>query len=472
LPGGEGGVEYPLMRAPLGEVKRILKILVFFVFLPLFLAPSCKPRDSNSSAAPALDLSAPTGFGATTISKTQIDLAWTTVALDVLNYEIERSVDGGAFAPLTTLVPTATSFSNTGLTSSTQYAYRIRAINGSSSGPWLTILANTILVSSLTAVSDPMNGAPDERMGHSMIYDPIGDQILIFGGLRTGGSATDELWRLTFPAGTPTWTLVGSGTPPGSRFGHCAILDSTYHRMIVHGGTTGAVGGDYDDVFQVDLGSYTWSPLPLNTVSFPFARHGHAAIYDPANQRMLMYGGNDDIGSVEEVWELTLPDPTLIAPANGGTWTDVTPVLSGPGPRSEHIGVHDPSGNRMIVHGGRDATPPPAAPSPDAWALDLGALTWSLIPATGSPAARYGHAAVLNGTRMMGFGGFTTAIDDKLWQLNLAGSPAWFSVSLGLPAPGARMGHAAALRSSTMILFGGGSAPGTPSFMDLWEFSF
>lgn len=455
------------MRPALGEVKRVLKIFVFFVFLPLFLAPSCKPHDSNSRSA--LDLSVPTGFAATTVSTTQIDLAWTNVAADATGIEIERSVDGGAFAPLASLAPTATGYSDMALTPSTQYSYRIRAVNGSSAGAWLVLQATTILVAALTATPDPVDGAPDERMWHSMIYDPVDDQILIFGGL-TGSGPTDELWKLAFPGGVPTWSLVGSGTVPGPRFGHCAVLDSTYHRMIVHGGTLGGVGGDYDDVFQLDLTTYVWSVLPLNTVQFPFGRHGHSAIYDPPNSRMLMYGGNDDVGSVEEVWELTLPDPSLAVPANSGVWTDVTPPVSGPGPRSDHTAVYDAAGTRMIVYGGRDATPPPGSPSPDLWALDLTGLTWSsLTPTTTVPPARYGHSGILNGTRMMVFGGDVGTADANFWQLNL-GAPDWFGVALGTPRPGARLGHSAVRRGSTMILFGGGSSPSVPSFLDLWKF--
>ena len=147
MPPGIARVEYPLMQSPLGEVKRVLKIVVFYVALPLFLAPSCKPKHASSDSGP--DLRAPSGLTASTVSKTQIDLAWTNLSVDATGLEIERSVNGGAFAPLATLAANATSYSDMGLTASTEYSYQIRAVMTGQTGPFTTPPASASTVVAL-----------------------------------------------------------------------------------------------------------------------------------------------------------------------------------------------------------------------------------------------------------------------------------------------------------------------------------
>src|SRR5207253_2680866 len=66
---------------------------------------------------------------ATAVSVGAIALAWIDNASDEAGFEIERSPDGVAFAPLTALAANTTSFSDTGLSAGTHYYYRVRATN-------------------------------------------------------------------------------------------------------------------------------------------------------------------------------------------------------------------------------------------------------------------------------------------------------------------------------------------------------
>jgi hypothetical protein len=76
----------------------------------------------------------PTALTSSATSPSQINLSWNTPSntggSPITGYKIERSVDGGAFS---VLVPntgsTSTTYSNTGLAHSTQYSYRVSAIN-------------------------------------------------------------------------------------------------------------------------------------------------------------------------------------------------------------------------------------------------------------------------------------------------------------------------------------------------------
>jgi len=75
---------------------------------------------------------APTVFTATAFSTAQIDLGWTDVATTETGYELERSTTGidGTYTLLVALPAGSTGYSNTGLTPTTEYCYRVRAVNG------------------------------------------------------------------------------------------------------------------------------------------------------------------------------------------------------------------------------------------------------------------------------------------------------------------------------------------------------
>src|SRR5205823_3988524 len=83
------------------------------------------PPDTTPPTAPA-------GLTATTVSTTQINLAWTasTDNVGVTGYLVERCQGSGCttFVQITSV--TTTTFSNTGLTAGTSYSYRVRATDG------------------------------------------------------------------------------------------------------------------------------------------------------------------------------------------------------------------------------------------------------------------------------------------------------------------------------------------------------
>ncbi|NDF34553.1 MAG: hypothetical protein EB154_01590 [Nitrosopumilaceae archaeon] len=94
-------------------------------------APSASSiQNTNTKTAPG----APTGLSAVSTSGTQINLSWTapsnTGGSDITGYKIESKKGTGSYD---VLVPntgsTVTTYSHTGLTTATQYYYRISAIN-------------------------------------------------------------------------------------------------------------------------------------------------------------------------------------------------------------------------------------------------------------------------------------------------------------------------------------------------------
>ncbi len=72
---------------------------------------------------------APSTLTATAISDTQIDLTWTDNANNENGFKVERHAGDGNFVLIATLAANVTSYSNTGLSASTTYTYRIFAFN-------------------------------------------------------------------------------------------------------------------------------------------------------------------------------------------------------------------------------------------------------------------------------------------------------------------------------------------------------
>src|SRR5215471_10637314 len=96
----------------------------------------------------------------------------------------------------------------------------------------------------------PLGGGPSARSQASAIYDSTNNVMTIFAGGTISTTAFNDVWTLSNAnglTGTPTWTQqLPSGTAPTARSGQSAVYDSANNRMIVHGGinTRGSVQND------------------------------------------------------------------------------------------------------------------------------------------------------------------------------------------------------------------------------------
>ncbi len=297
----------------------------------------------------------------------------------------------------------------------------------------------------------PAGTAPSARMGHSVIYDPVRDRMVVFGGRGDPGTSFDDVWVLSL-AGAPAWTaLIPTGTPPAARSGHSAVYDPVHDRMVVFGGWSDT--SLFDDAWTLSLaGAPTWT-LMTPTGTSPGGRSWHSAIFDPVRERMVVFGGIGG-GFGYDVWALSLGDTE--------TWTELTPALTPLGGRHAHSAIYDPVGDRMVVFSGSGGYNPE-----DLWALSLaGTPAWTdLTPAGVSPSGRYGHSAVYDPVRgrMVIFGGCDgySSLDDA-WELSLVGTPAWASLMPANPPPPGRSGHTTIHDPvrDRMVVFGGSNALG------------
>ena len=73
--------------------------------------------------------SAPSNLSAVAVSSSQIKLSWTDTATDATGIKIERSLDGTTFTQANTVARDASTFTDSGLSPSTVYFYRVVATN-------------------------------------------------------------------------------------------------------------------------------------------------------------------------------------------------------------------------------------------------------------------------------------------------------------------------------------------------------
>jgi hypothetical protein len=102
--------------------------------------------EATTPAAPALP-AAPSNLTATTVSKSQINLAWTDNAGNEDGFRIQRCKGSTCtnFAQIASVGPNVTTYANTGLSKSTTYRYRVLAYNASGSSGYSNIAAATTL---------------------------------------------------------------------------------------------------------------------------------------------------------------------------------------------------------------------------------------------------------------------------------------------------------------------------------------
>lgn len=253
---------------------------------------------------------------------------------------------------------------------------------------------------------------PAARAGHSLIYDPIRDRMLMFGGFSHSSSFyfLDDLWSLAL-ADPGSWSsLSPAGSPPSARSGHSAIYDPIRDRMIVFGGG----GGTYtNDLWQLSLGGpLVWTQLsPAGTP--PSARVGHVAVYDTFRDRMIVYGGSSD----PQTWMLGF-EPSL-------QWTVLPTVGTQPPPMDVRGAIYDPFANRLVVFAGTtnvEVWSPAIGPTPAEWT--------QLVPAGNPPPAPSSVVYDSRNDRAILFG---IAPGNRTWALNWG---RMVPTAVALPGPG------------------------------------
>jgi hypothetical protein len=200
----------------------------------------------------------------------------------------------------------------------------------------------------------PTGTPPAARYSHTAVYDPGTNVMIVFAGNNCGSTYFNDVWVLQNAngiGGTPAWfRLSPTGTAPVARAFTSAIYDEGSNRMIVFGGTNGTPRNDVWALTNANGRGGTPSWIQLSPSGQPpAARYGHSAVYDSANNRMIVYGGDTGKTYAGDTW--------VLANANGvGGTPSWTLTVSGTGNaplRGMHTAIYDAASNQMITFSGK-----------------------------------------------------------------------------------------------------------------------
>lgn len=189
----------------------------------------------------------------------------------------------------------------------------------------------------------PGSGAPwpEPRVGATAAFDPVTQEILVFGGFtvtpnfttaKAGGSQTFSHYTFTpasvlwaFNTNSKTWTQrIGANQPPGRAFSKMTY-DQKNKRFIVFGGLTGltkapaTVPAQDSETYTVSNDLWSYDPATnawqlLSIPNGPGARFGHGLGYNSLDQELLLFGGQGG-GTVTQQFGPAIP--TVLT----DTWT-------------------------------------------------------------------------------------------------------------------------------------------------------
>jgi hypothetical protein len=295
-------------------------------------------------------------------------------------------------------------------------------------------------------------GPPPRRAAASLVWDPIDQQALLFGGTDPSGATYyNDLWT----AGSLlTWSLTCLGPCAGSpspRAYHAAAWDVTRRVMVIYGGADATANS------PVQTQTWEWSRTawqqrtPLHT---PGPRAQATMAWDPVRGHVILFGGGKLLG-LGDTWQW-----------DGSDWTQI--ATAGPSPRMEARAITD-GNNRVLLFGGEQLLAP--APYNDTWQWNGTAWTQlctAAACAASAPPPRSGAAFAFDPIRNRAVvfgGGLNAAIsDDSTYEWD---GSAWAVTATG--GPSIRFDPAAIWYPDDrrILLFGGANSY---SLEDTWEY--
>ncbi|HKV90010.1 MAG TPA: kelch repeat-containing protein [Thermoplasmata archaeon] len=207
---------------------------------------------------------------------------------------------------------------------------------------------------------------PSPRWLGAMVYDPLDNYTLLFGGYGGTGvaSADSDTWSFAHNQ----WTPQSGASGPSARYAASIAWDPTDGYAVLFGGYSGT-GVYFNDTWSYVHG--TWNNISGTTNQTPPARWRAAMTWDAADGYAVMFGGTNAAGTAyTDTWSFVHHN-----------WTKLTVSGSPPG-RYRASMTWDPLGNVAVLFGGCTAT------CPDSSTWTYRNLTWTGLSLTTHPGAR------------------------------------------------------------------------------------
>lgn len=176
---------------------------------------------------------------------------------------------------------------------------------------------------------------PPARADHAIAHDDAHDRVVLFGGSDAMDRPLGDTWEWDGAGWLPRTAAVS----PPARSGHAMVHDAARHQTVLIGGA--AEDGLLADQWAWDGTRWT----DITPAGLPPGRRDFAVAYDAARERVVLFGGRGASGLLGDLWEW-----------DGRQWVERTlAARSGPSPRSGHALAYDPTIRAVVLFGGRDA---------------------------------------------------------------------------------------------------------------------
>ena len=225
---------------------------------------------SGVTNGPITPPAAPSALGATAVSSSRIDLAWTDNATDESGFKVERSPDGSAWAEIAQVAANTTAHADTGLAANTTYHYRVRAFNAggdsgyanSASATTNPIVAIDWRASAQTTTAGTVTGSYTATHASDNAYQAI-QEVLSAGAASKRYSYLEHRWTFALTSGTsPVFWLEAHHT-----------ANSEGDDFVFAYSTNGTSYTDMVTVTKtVDNGTYQTFALPANVTGTVYVR--------------------------------------------------------------------------------------------------------------------------------------------------------------------------------------------------------
>lgn len=286
---------------------------------------------------------------------------------------------------------------------------------------------------------------PSARRAPMTCYDPVNNQMLLFGGY--AGSTLgyyNDLWAYAFA--TDTWTQLtysGSATARSEGF---AVYDSTNHCMWIFGGYTGSNSSVFN---KYDIATNTMTTITGDT-GRPSARSSGNAWYDPTSHCMFIFGGYIS-AATNDFYKYDIA---------ANTWTQITDAGTAPAARYGYGCAFDSHNREAWVFSGAGGT--------TTFKYKCATNAWEQVTLTGTTMVPTRLQVAVYDSRQRCFylfGGYDGTISyNNLYKVTTAGVVSEVVLQSGT-LPIARYHHIGRYSPTSMKMFVGFGVPNTTAFL-------
>ena len=234
---------------------------------------------SATTSAGATPPAAPTSLSATALSSSQIRLTWIDGSANESGFKVERSTATTGWAQVGTVLANGTTHTDTGLSASTAYSYRVRAYNASGDSVYSNTATATTSAAAAGGTGSHLwsqdfggSGLSSSAVSLGVAVDNLGE-IVIAGymqgsvdlgtGLVTSAGAGDIFVAKYSAGGVPLWSRrVGSN------------LDDRAQGVAVDGSGNVFVIGTFQGTVDFGGGAVTSPPTYVNSFLVKYSPSG------------------------------------------------------------------------------------------------------------------------------------------------------------------------------------------------------